>query len=150
MICPYCHSNQTFVVNSRSTNNEMQIWRRRLCNNCQKRFTTHEAIDLSHLSVSKGDGHHEKFSRIKLYSGIFWATHGVKIIDRQKVVDRITNDIEKEILLLKKKVVTSEEIAQIVLNHLYKSNTSIFLRFLSYRTQIRTKGEMQRELKKYQ
>lgn len=149
MNCPNCGSNQTFVVNSRSTKEETMIWRRRKCEDCGKRFTTHETIDLSHLVVIKKSGKRERFSRVKLYSGILWSTHGVKLSDRERVVDKITSGIEQEILSLKRKVISTNEIAFIVLRHLSSTNISVFLRFLSYREQLRTKQELDRELKKY-
>jgi len=149
MNCPNCGSSQTFVVNSRSTKNEMQIWRRRLCVDCKQRFTTHETIDLSHLVVIKKSGKKERFSRVKLFSGIFWATHGVKLVNRQRTVDVITGGVEKEILGLKKKMVTSKEISEIVLRYLMKANVSVFLRFISYQKQLKTSRELKKEIQKY-
>lgn len=149
MKCPNCGSSQTFVVNSRPAKEETQIWRRRECEDCKKKFTTHELIDLSHLIVIKKSGKRERFSRAKLYSGIFWSTHGVNIADKQKFVDKVTSGIEKEVLSLKKKVIYSNEIAEISLRYLSSTNISVFLRFLSYREQLRTKQELDRELKKY-
>jgi len=149
MKCPHCGSYQIFVINSRPTKGETQIWRRRQCETCGKRFTTHEIIDLSHLIVIKKSGHRERFSRIKLYSGILWATLGTKIPNREKVVDKITFDIEKEILGLKKKVIASEEVGSIVLKHLHRTNAALFLRFLSYHKDIQTKKELEKALKKY-
>lgn len=149
MKCPNCGSSQIFVVNSRSTKEETQIWRRRKCEDCQKRFTTHETIDLSHLVVIKKSGKRERFSRAKLYSGIFWSTHGVKLTDKQRFVDKITSEVEKEVLSLKRKVISTDEIAEIVLKHLSKLHVSIFLRYLSYREQLKTKAELERQLKKY-
>lgn len=149
MNCPHCGSSQTFVINSRPTKGEMQIWRRRRCQKCQKRFTTHEIIDLSHLIVIKKSGKKERFSRVKLFSGILWATMGVKVPNREKVVDKITAGVEKEILSLKRKAIHSEGIAQIVLKHLRLANASVFLRFLSYQKDLRTRQEMSRELGKW-
>lgn len=149
MKCPFCGSYQVYVINSRSTKGELQIWRRRECRECNKKFTTHETIDLSHLIVVKKSGKKERFSRAKLYSGIFWSTHGVKLADRQRIVDKITSRVEKEILSLKRKVISTNDIADIVLRTLLSTNISLFLRFLSYREQLRTKSELDRELKKY-
>lgn len=149
MKCPNCGSSQIFVVNSRSTKEETQIWRRRKCADCGERFTTHETIDLSHLVVVKKSGKRERYSRAKLYSGIFWSTHGSKIIDKQKFVDETTSQIERKILFLKKKVISTEEIAEIVLRQLSIVNISVFLRFLSYREQLQTKNELGKELKRY-
>ena len=98
MECPFCQSNQTSVSNSRPTMNNSQIWRRRKCLKCKELFTTHEIIDLSHLVVVKKNGNKEKYSRVKLYSGIYNATVSSRPTERQKLVEKITRKVEKEIL----------------------------------------------------
>lgn len=149
MFCPYCHSPSTEVTNSRLTRGNTQIWRRRRCQHCKEVFTTHEIIDLSHLMVLKKSGKAQKYSRMKLYAGIYGATIGSKTPHREKLVDKITGDIEREILALKKKVITSEEIADIVLYKLRKVHVATFLRFLSYCKDLTSETQMKREFNKY-
>ncbi len=149
MECPYCHYLQTEVYNSRPTLRETQIWRRRKCLKCLEIFTTHEIVDLSHLVVIKKSGKAEVFSRSKLYSGIYGATIGSKTVDREKTVEKITREVEREILFLKKKRVTSSEVADIVLNKLKKIHSGTFLRFLAYCKGIANENQMKRELSKY-
>jgi transcriptional repressor NrdR len=91
----------------------MQVWRRRTCLRCKEIFTTHEIIDLSHILVVKKSGKAEVFSRMKLYSGIYYASLASKIPQREIFIDAITRDIEKDILSLQKKKVKSEEIAHL-------------------------------------
>jgi len=149
MECPYCHSLQTEVKNSRSTLKETQIWRRRKCLECFAVFTTHEVVDLSHLVVIKKSGDSEIFARSKLYSGIYGATIGSKNANREKEVEKITREVEREILFLKKKRVYSSEIADIVLRKLKKNYSATFLRFLAYCKGITNESQMKRELNKY-
>lgn len=149
MECPYCRKNQTEVTNSRATLKETQIWRRRKCLLCNEVFTTHEIVDLSHLIVIKKSGKPEIFNRSKLYSGIYGATIGSKTPDREKVVEKITREVERDILYLKKKRVASTEIADIVLSKLKKSYSATFLRFLAYCKDISNESQMKRELSKY-
>jgi len=149
MRCPYCGSSQVFVINSRSTKEEMQIWRRRQCRQCNNRYTTHETIDLSHLVVIKKSLRKERFSRVKLYSGILWATIGVNLPNREQTINKITEGIEREILSLKRKVLTSQEIGDIVLKHLFSTAPAVFLRFLTYYKDLKNQGEIKRELGKY-
>lgn len=149
MECPYCHSLQTEVTNSRPTLKETQVWRRRKCLKCGEIFTTHEVVDLSHLVVIKKSGRSEVFSRSKLYSGIYGATIGSKTPDREKVVERITREVERELLFLKRKRIMSIEIADIVLKKLRKSQSATFLRFLAYCKDITNESQMKRELTKY-
>jgi transcriptional repressor NrdR len=149
MECPYCHSSQTEVINSRPTRKNAQIWRRRKCLSCGEIFTTHEMVDLSHLVVIKKSGKAEVFSSIKLYSGIYGATIGSKTPNREIVVEKITREVEREIMFLKKKRITSDEIADIVLRKLQKAQTATFMRFLAYTKDISNEAQMKRELKKY-
>jgi len=149
MECPYCHSSQTEVINSRPTRKNSQIWRRRKCLACSEIFTTHEMVDLSHLVVVKKSGKPEVFSSIKLYSGIYGATIGSKTPNREIVVEKITREVEREIMFLKKKRITSMEIADIVLKKLKNTQTATFMRFLAYTKDIDSESQMKRELRKY-
>ena len=149
MECPYCHRQQTFVTNSRPSKGNAQIWRRRKCQNCGEIFTSHEIIDLSHLTVIKKSGEKERFSRVKLYSGIYGATIGFKLPNREFIVDKITREIERNILFLKKKLIPSNEIANLVLENLKKTSPPIFLRFLSYNKDIKSEAQILKEVQKY-
>ncbi len=148
MECPYCHHAVTIVTNSRPTRGNSQIWRRRRCLHCKTLFTTHEAIDLSHLVVLKKSHQPERYNHMKLYTGLYRATVS-KTLNRAKKVDRVTREVESEILYLKKKRVSSEEIGDIVLNKLKKVDTGMFLRYLAYFKDITNEYEMDKELKKY-
>ena len=148
MECPYCHKQLTEVTNSRPTRHNSQIWRRRICLHCQQIFTTHEIVDLSQVVVVKKSGKPEMFSRFKLYSGI----HGAmlhKTPNRELISENLTREIEREILFLKRKKISTTEIADIVLKKLRKSHTSTFMRFLAYCKDIKSDVQMQRELQKY-
>lgn len=150
MECPYCHKQLTFVVNSRPTKANSQIWRRRHCSSCKEIFTTHEAINLSHLIVIKKSGKPEIFSKTKLYSGIYGASLAIKPIhQRERLVGKITTLAQKEILSLKRKRVYSWEIGEIVLKVLRKTNTQIFLRFLMYFKDIKFEAQLKKELSNY-
>jgi transcriptional repressor NrdR len=149
MECPFCHKPTTAVTNSRPSRGNSQIWRRRKCLKCQEIFTTHEMIDLSHILVIKKSGSAERFSRMKLYSGMFYATQPSKIPAREIYVDSLTRTVEKEILSLKKKRVSSEEIAEIVLTFLRKKHTPTFLRFLTNCKDITNEVQLKRELGRY-
>ncbi|HKC05093.1 MAG TPA: ATP cone domain-containing protein [Patescibacteria group bacterium] len=149
MECPYCHKQLTFVTNSRPTKNNAQVWRRRYCENCKETFTTHEVIDLSHLVVIKKSGQAERFSQAKLYSGIYGATIGSKLPNREFVVDKITREVEKKILSLKKKKLASQEITDIVLEGLKKSSPTTFLRYLAYNKNPKSEVQIRKELSKY-
>lgn len=86
---------------------------------------------------------------MKLYSGIYGATIGSKTPERENHVDKITRAVEQEILALKKKSITSDEIADITLRTLRTANTATFLRYLAYCKDITNETQMKREFNKY-
>lgn len=149
MNCPFCGSTQIMVTNSRPTMGGSQIWRRRKCLGCSELFTTHELIDLSHLVVIKRTGKKEKYSRAKLYTGIFISTVSSRQAERQKLVEMITRRVEREILHLKRKEIKSSKIAGIVLENLKIHSPGAFLTFLSFHKNIDRAGKIKSELKRY-
>lgn len=147
MKCPYCRHPDTEVYNSRSTKFETQIWRRRRCQNCHESFTTYEAPDLGFLKVIKKSRRRERYSRAKLYSGIYGAF--LSIPQKETTVDAVTDTVESKLLDTKKRTITTQEIADIVLSTLKHFNTAAFVRFLAYHADLASDAQLARELKKY-
>ena len=73
MICPKCKHRDTRVLDSRETNEQREIRRRRLCSVCQFRFTTFERFEPPHFIVVKKEGARETYNRKKLENGIWKA-----------------------------------------------------------------------------
>lgn len=149
MHCPFCNSPNTKVVNSRLTRHNTQVWRRRRCLACKELFTSHEIIDLSHLIVVKKSAKPQKFSRTKLYAGIYGATIGSKTPNREEAVDRITREIERRVLALRKKQITSGELSDITLNVLRRTDVRTFLRYFAYNRSLKNEKDMTREFTRY-
>lgn len=147
MKCPYCRQETTEVYNSRSTKFGTQIWRRRKCLSCHESFTTYEAPDLGFLKVVKKTGKKQRYSRAKLYSGLYGAF--LSIPAKETTVDAVTDTIESKLLDTKKAELSSAEIATIVLTTLKHFNTSAFLRFLAYQADLSSDTQLKKELKKY-
>ena len=148
MKCPYCRSDQTEVYNTRPTRSGNQLWRRRRCQACHEAFTTYEAADLGFLKVIKKTGKKQRYSRAKLYSGIYGAF--LSIPAKETTVDAVTDTIEAKILDTRLREVTSTEIARIVLVTLKHFNTAAFVRYLAYQTDLANDAQLKKELKKYQ
>src|ERR1700757_1012129 len=125
MKCPFCRQDTTEVYNSRSTKFGTQIWRRRKCLSCHESFTTYEAPDLGFLKIIKKTGKKQRYSRAKLYSGIYGAF--LSIPAKETTVDAVTDTIEAKLLDTRKAELTSSEVATIVLTTLKHFNTSAFL-----------------------
>jgi transcriptional repressor NrdR len=147
MKCPYCRGETTDVFNSRPTRFGTQIWRRRRCLDCKESFTTYEQIDLSYLKVIKKSGKRERYSRAKLYSGVYGAFLQVK--NKETTVDGVTDTIESKIMDTKARELDTETIARIVLSTLKRFNTAAFVRYLAYQTDLASDAQLKAELKKY-
>ena len=145
MKCPFCDSDQLIVSNSRPTNGEMEIWRRRKCLRCGGLITTHEKIDLSYITVIKRSGKRVKYNRAKLYSGIYQAIAATKKIDRGTAGDISEKQmqlIEKEIVGLKLKEISSENIFKITAKTLKANYPDSCLRYIAYFSKINNIQEL--------
>ena len=93
MKCIYCGCEDSKVIDSRSVEENNAIKRRRECNNCFKRFTTYETIEVSPILVIKRNGERQAFLSSKIKTGI------VKSCEKRPVsvedIERIVNDIER-------------------------------------------------------
>mgnify|MGYP003183075468 CR=1 FL=1 len=67
MKCPYCSSENTRVIDSRPADDNNSIRRRRLCDDCGKRFTTYEKVETIPLIIIKKDNNREQYNRTKAY-----------------------------------------------------------------------------------
>lgn len=147
MKCPYCRSAETEVYNSRPTSANARIWRRRKCLQCRDSFTTYERPEIGFLKVLKKGGRKERYSRAKLFSGVYGAY--LSIPDKERTVDKVTDDIESRLLDTRKREICSDDIAEIVLRVLKAENTAAFVRYLAYQTDLQSEAQLRRELRKY-
>jgi transcriptional repressor NrdR len=95
MKCPYCDSDQTRVIDT--THDARGIRRRRVCKDCERRFSTVERPILTTPLVVKRGGRREEFDRQKLVSGlrISCARRPVSADDLERLVDRVENRIRQ-------------------------------------------------------
>lgn len=129
MKCPFCGAPGTGVIESRTFDEGDRIRRRRVCDKCSKRFTTYEHFSGSALWVIKKDGRREPFSREKLRAGILKATEKRPV--SIGLVDRIVDEIEREMMRREKQEVASRNIGNAVLRRLKKVDKVSWLRFAS-------------------
>ena len=129
MKCPYCDSPNTRVIDSRSTDDDRAIRRRRLCEDCDKRFSTYERYEDSTVMVVKKDNTREAFDPRKVISGI------VKSCQKRPVsmdqIEEVARNIETKINHTGKKEVTSTYIGQIVMDELKDLDPVAYVRFAS-------------------
>ena len=75
MKCPFCGHDNTRVIDSRPAEENNSIRRRRVCDECDKRFTTYEKIETIPLIVIKKDNNRETYDRMKIEAGVLRACH---------------------------------------------------------------------------
>lgn len=129
MLCPYCSSTNTMVLESRESEDGNVTRRRRECQKCQKRFTTYERVEIIDLKVVKKDGQVEDFSREKIKAGMNKACEK-RPCDR-KNIETIIDDIEMRLLNRKSTTISSSDIGRMVLTRLKKLDQVAYLRFAS-------------------
>ncbi len=130
MICPSCSNEDTKVIDSRPLNDGSIIKRRRKCEKCQFRFTTHEKIQVQLPMIIKKDGRRENYDRDKILSGLKKATQKGPISTEQ--LEEIINEIEKEFEDVHLKEVPAENIGQKVITKLLDLDPVAFVRFASF------------------
>ena len=129
MKCPYCHSHNTKVLDSRTTEDDTAIRRRRLCEDCGKRFSTYERYENITLMVVKKDDTREAYDPSKIINGI------VKSCQKRPVsmdqIEKVAKDVEIKINHTGKKEVTTNFIGQLVMDELKDLDPVAYVRFAS-------------------
>ena len=129
MKCPYCHSNNTRVLDSRATEDDTAIRRRRLCEDCDKRFSTYERYEDNTIMVIKKDETRESFNPSKIISGV------VKSCQKRPVsmdqIEEVAKNVEVKINHLGKKEITSTYIGELVMDELKDLDPVAYVRFAS-------------------
>ena len=94
MICPFCGYEETKVLDTRDTDENTTVRRRRVCLSCDRRFTTYEKVEHVPVMVVKNGGKRELFSREKILTGILRACDKTEV--SVKEAEKIAEDIECE------------------------------------------------------
>ena len=129
MECPNCHKNASRVIDSRPSDENRSIRRRRECENCGFRFTTFERVERSPLLVVKNDGTREAFNRDKILHGGMMAAQKRPISSEQldALVDHVENEIRKQGL----NEISSKDIGNLVMKELANLDDVAYIRFAS-------------------
>jgi len=146
MKCPYCGFVEDKVIDSRPTEENTAIRRRRECSKCLKRFTTYEKVESVPLMVIKKDKTRQVFNREKLLNGLLRACEKrpVSIEELEIMVD----EIEGQILNSLKREITSQEIGEMVMARLKNLDEVAYVRFASVYRQFRDINTFMDELRK--
>lgn len=129
MHCPFCHYEESKVIDTRSTEEGTAIRRRRECISCKNRFTTYEKIEEIPLIVVKKDGTRETFNRNKVLNGLIRACEKRPVSIDQ--IERLVDQIETYLNNTMEKEVASQLIGEMIMNALKELDEVAYVRFAS-------------------
>jgi transcriptional repressor NrdR len=146
MKCPFCSHSETKVLDSRPTEDNTSIRRRRECINCLKRFTTYEKVEDIPVYVVKKDGTREPFDKRKILNGLLKSCEKrpVSISD----IDKIADEVEKQIYNTMQQEVTTNLIGELIMARLKKLDDVAYVRFASVYRQFKDINTFMDELQK--
>lgn len=147
MKCPFCGKEDTKVIDSRPAEEGNAIRRRRQCDGCKKRFTTYEKVESIPLVVIKKDLTREPYDRAKIERGVFRSCHKrpVPVTQMNAMIDKI----EAEIFNLGLREIKSNDIGELVMNHLEELDAVAYVRFASIYREFKDVSTFMEELKKF-
>lgn len=146
MKCPFCNSDNTRVIDSRPADDNSSIRRRRMCDECSKRFTTYEKVETIPLIVIKKDNNREQYDRSKIEAGVLRACHKRPISATQ--INKLVDEVETEIFNREEKEIPSSVIGEIVMDKLKDVEAVAYVRFASVYREFKDVNTFMNELKK--
>lgn len=146
MKCPFCGHENTRVIDSRPAEENNSIRRRRVCDECDKRFTTYEKVETIPLIIIKKDNNRETYDRSKIEAGVLRACHKRPISAGQ--IEKLVDEVETEVFKLEEKEVSSEIIGEYVMEKLKKLDMVAYVRFASVYREFKDINTFMDELKK--
>lgn len=145
MRCPFCGTVDDKVIDSRSSNDQVVIRRRRECLACERRYTTYERIEEAPFRVVKKDGTRVPFDRRKILAGMLRACEKRPV--KTETLEDITARIEARINEMFDSEVSSRFIGNLVMEELRQLDQVAYVRFASVYREFKDVGEFLNELK---
>ncbi len=146
MKCPFCGHDNTRVIDSRPAEDNNSIRRRRVCDECDKRFTTYEKIETIPLIIIKKDNNRETYDRSKIEAGVLRAYHKRPVSAGQ--LERLVEEVETEIFNMEEKEISTQDIGELVMNKLKDVDAVAYVRFASVYREFKDINTFMDELKK--
>ena len=129
MRCPFCGFEDTQVKDSRPSQDQSAIRRRRACSSCGSRFTTFERVQLRELTVLKRDESRSPFDREKLMRSVSIATRKRPV--KPEDIDRMVNGIVRRLETSGESDVSSTTIGELIMDGLSHLDSIAYVRFAS-------------------
>jgi transcriptional repressor NrdR len=127
--CPFCAHDDSQVKDSRPTEDNAAIRRRRQCEGCGARFTTFERVQLREVTVVKSDDTRQPFARSKIEQSVALACRKRGIA--QERLDQLVSGIQRQIETLGESEVAAKTIGEMVMDGLRQLDTVAYIRFAS-------------------
>ena len=129
MHCPFCAHEETQVLDSRVSEDGRAVRRRRRCENCDKRFTTYERIDLSMPTLVKKDGSRVEYSRDKIIGSMRLALRKRPV--SSDALDEAIAHLEERVISLGEKEIPTSRIGEMVMRELKRLDKVAYIRYAS-------------------
>jgi len=146
MRCPFCSATEDKVVDTRPSDDEQIIRRRRECIGCGKRFTTYERVDEALPMVVKKDARREPYDRTKVVAGLHKACEKRPVSAAR--IEEVADEIERALRDLAEKEIPSSKIGDAVLSRLRDIDDVAYLRFASVYLPFKDAGEIMHEVQR--
>ncbi len=145
MRCPFCAYEESKVIDSRPTDENASIRRRRECLKCKKRFTTYEKLETVSIAVVKRDQSRQVFDRSKVLGGIIRACEKRPITLEQ--MEKVADDIENDLYQMMIREIDSNTIGEKVMEKLKDLDEVAYVRFASVYKRFTDLNSFMEELK---
>lgn len=146
MKCPFCGAQESKVVDSRPSEDNLSIRRRRECLGCLRRFTTYEIVESLPIIVVKRDGSRQAFDRNKILNGM------VRACEKRPVpfakLEQIATEIEQIIQNSLEREVSTDKIGELVMDRLKPLDEVAYIRFASVYRRFQDVNSFMHELNK--
>ena len=129
MRCPFCAHDDSQVKDSRPTEDNTAIRRRRQCESCGARFTTFERVQLREITVVKSNGDREVFDRAKIEQSVTLACRKRGVA--QERIDQLVSGVQRQIETLGESEVQTGAIGEMVMEGLRQLDSVAYIRFAS-------------------
>ncbi len=146
MRCPFCGHENTRVIDSRPAEENNSIRRRRVCDECSKRFTTYEKVETIPLIIIKKDNNRETYSREKIENGVLRACHKRPISAEQ--LTSLVDEVETQIYAREEKELPSSVVGELIMDKLKDLDAVAYVRFASVYREFKDINTFMDELKK--
>jgi len=143
--CLFCGYEESKVIDSRSTEDNMAIRRRRECLKCAKRYTTYEKVEDIPILVIKKDSSREYFDKSKIINGLIKACQKRPVSRKQ--IEEMSEDIEKQISNQMLTEIKSDYIGELIMDRLKFIDEVAYVRFASVYRQFKDINTFMEEIK---